>query len=32
VGIVSIGNFRNPNLPFEGADIIAMTGVYGTGS
>jgi hypothetical protein len=29
VGIVSIGNFRNPNLPFEGADIIAMTSISG---
>jgi hypothetical protein len=31
LGIVSIGNFRNPNLPFEGADIVAMTGVTGPG-
>jgi hypothetical protein len=30
VGIVSIGNFRNPNLPFRGADIVAMTGVKGS--
>ncbi|NQX02321.1 filamentous hemagglutinin family protein, partial [bacterium] len=27
VGITSIGNFRNPNLPFAGADIIALAGV-----
>jgi len=27
VGITSIGNTRNPNLPFGGADLIAMTGV-----
>ena len=27
VGISSIGNFRNPNLPFAGADIIALAGV-----
>ncbi len=27
VGITSIGNRRNPNLPFRGADIIAMAGV-----
>ena len=27
VGIVSIGNNRNPNLPFSGADIIALAGV-----
>lgn len=27
VGIVSIGNARNPNLPFDGADIIAAAGV-----
>ncbi|MFZ4774691.1 MAG: filamentous hemagglutinin family protein [Terrimicrobiaceae bacterium] len=29
VGITSIGNFRNPFLPFEGASIIAMAGVQG---
>lgn len=27
VGITSIGNARNPNLPFQGADIIAAAGV-----
>jgi filamentous hemagglutinin len=27
VGITSIGNTRNPNLPFGGADIIALAGV-----
>ncbi|MEI8293617.1 MAG: filamentous hemagglutinin family protein [bacterium] len=27
VGIASIGNARNPNLPFQGADIIAAAGV-----
>ncbi len=27
VGITSIGNIRNPNLPFAGADIIVLTGV-----
>lgn len=27
VGITSIGNLRNPNLPFGGADIIALAGV-----
>jgi filamentous hemagglutinin family protein len=26
-GIVSIGNSRNPNLPFEGASIIALAGI-----
>ena len=31
VGIASIGNFRNPNLPFSGADIIAHAGVSGEG-
>ena len=30
VGITSIGNVRNPNLPFAGADIIAMAGVSAT--
>jgi len=29
VGITSIGNTRNPNLPFEGADIIVLAGVQG---
>lgn len=29
VGIVSIGNTRNLNLPFGGADIIALAGVSG---
>jgi filamentous hemagglutinin family protein len=29
VGLVSVGNFRNPFLPFDGADIIAMAGVSG---
>jgi len=28
-GITSIGNFRNPFLPFKGASIIAMSGVQG---
>jgi hypothetical protein len=27
VGLTSIGNARNPNLPFQGADIIAATGL-----
>ena len=27
VGITSIGNIRNPNLPFAGADIIVLAGV-----
>jgi hypothetical protein len=27
VGITSIGNARNPNLPFQGADIIAAAGI-----
>jgi hypothetical protein len=26
-GIISIGNSRNPNLPFEGASIVALAGV-----
>jgi hypothetical protein len=30
-GITSIGNFRNPALPFAGADIIALAGVTGAG-
>ncbi|HET6406391.1 MAG TPA: filamentous hemagglutinin family protein [Chthoniobacteraceae bacterium] len=30
VGITSVGNSRNPYLPFEGADIIAMAGVSGS--
>jgi hypothetical protein len=29
VGLVSIGNARNPNLPFEGASIIAGAGLGG---
>jgi hypothetical protein len=29
LGITSIGNNRNPNLPFTGADIIALSGVIG---
>ena len=29
VGITSIGNNRNPNLPFAGADVIALAGVSG---
>ena len=29
VGITSIGNARNPNLPFAGADIIAAAGIGG---
>ena len=28
-GIISIGNSRNPNLPFEGASIIALAGIGG---
>jgi hypothetical protein len=28
-GIVSIGNSRNPNLPFEGASIMALSGIKG---
>ena len=31
VGITSIGNNRNPHLPFAGADLIAMAGVTGPG-
>ncbi len=31
VGITSIGNIRNPNLPFAGADIIALAGVTAPG-
>jgi filamentous hemagglutinin family protein len=31
VGISSIGNARNPNLPFAGADIIAAAGIGGSG-
>ena len=27
VGITSVGNVRNPNLPFAGADLIALAGV-----
>ena len=27
VGITSIGNARNPNLPFEGASLIALAGI-----
>ncbi|MBU6182285.1 MAG: filamentous hemagglutinin family protein [Verrucomicrobia bacterium] len=27
VGLTSIGNARNPNLPFQGADIIAAAGI-----
>ena len=27
VGITSVGNLRNPNLPFGGADLIALAGV-----
>jgi hypothetical protein len=30
VGITSIGNARNPNLPFAGADVIAAAGVGGS--
>lgn len=30
VGITSIGNARNPFLPFTGADILALAGVGGT--
>ena len=29
VGVTSIGNLRNPNLPAEGADLIVMAGVGG---
>jgi hypothetical protein len=32
VGLTSIGNFRNPALPFEGADIIAGAGIGGSNS
>jgi filamentous hemagglutinin len=28
-GITSIGNYRNPYLPFQGASIVAMAGVQG---
>ena len=31
VGIASVGNARNPSLPFAGADIIAGAGVGGAG-
>ena len=31
VGITSIGNNRNPHLPFAGADLVAMAGVTGPG-
>ncbi|NQX00866.1 filamentous hemagglutinin family protein [bacterium] len=31
VGITSIGNSRNPNLPFAGADIIALAGLSAMG-
>jgi len=31
VGVTSIGNTRNPNLPFGGADLIALTGVSAVG-
>jgi filamentous hemagglutinin family protein len=31
VGITSIGNTRNPNLPFDGADLIAMAGLSAVG-
>ena len=31
VGITSIGNARNPNLPFAGADIIALAGLSAMG-
>ena len=31
LGLTSIGNARNPNLPFAGADIIAGAGVGGAG-
>ena len=31
VGITSIGNTRNPNLPFAGADLIALAGVSAAG-
>jgi len=30
VGITSIGNARNPNLPFAGADVIAAAGIGGS--
>jgi filamentous hemagglutinin len=30
-GITSVGNARNPYLPFEGADLIVMAGVSGVG-
>ena len=32
VGITSIGNARNPNLPFEGASLIALAGITGKNS
>ncbi len=28
-GILSIGNSRNPNLPFDGASIVALSGISG---
>jgi filamentous hemagglutinin len=31
VGLTSVGNLRNPNLPFIGADIIAQAGLTGPG-
>ena len=32
VGITSIGNARNPNLPFEGSSLIALAGITGKNS
>lgn len=29
IGITSIGNYRNPFLPFQGASVVAMAGVQG---
>jgi len=31
IGITSIGNLRNPFLPFSGASIIALAGIQGSG-
>jgi hypothetical protein len=31
IGITSVGNARNPFLPFGGADLVVMAGVPGTG-
>jgi filamentous hemagglutinin len=30
LGINSIGNYRNPSLPFDGADLVILSGVFGS--